>query len=177
MTQKRTVIQAFIDAVPNKLAENGRGLVDTSALMAFQPHEERHLPDREMKRALALADRAARVWAADAVAHQGQDISADRIRQTHIRSPEEAHYAEGLLGAAKGSATGWAKQALHQARFAADEAAQIVDDIPGVDNSEQLLKVAERAAACLADWASELNDTDAAVEIAIQTADELTMLR
>jgi hypothetical protein len=172
------VIEAFLNALPDRLAEFGHGMTDDSPLFAFEPVAERRQPKVEIKRALALVDRAARVWAAEAVYHDGQEGSANWIGQlSEVKTTDDARHIEGLLAAARGPAGGYARYAVGYARRAADAAGRIEDDLPGVDNSEQLHEVAQEAASCLAAWAAEALRFHDVVHIALNTADELSTIR
>jgi hypothetical protein len=172
-TRAPTLVERFIRAVPNQLAKFGTGLEDTSALAAFQSHG-RPAEETEIRRALALVDRAARVWSAAVIKPTGQTTIAEWVAQLPAAdSPGAAGHLGGLLSTAKSAASGYGRHTVLAASLAAAAANEIVDDIPGADNGEALAKVAEEGASSLAAWAIETTQADHGVGEAVATAEML----
>jgi hypothetical protein len=106
-------------------------------------------PDAEVRRALALADAAAREWAPSALGGEpGGEPARQYLRQvSKIADADAAREAEGLLQAAFQRATGFSRVAIGEAREATTAAAEIET---GVDNGPATFGAAHAAGACLA---------------------------
>ncbi len=168
-----TLVERFIRAVPNELAGFGTGLENTAALAAFQSHG-RPAENTQIRQALALVNRAARVWSAAVIRPTGQTTIEDWVAQLPpADSPETAGYLSDFLRRAKSATSGYGRQTVIAESLAAAAANQIVDDIPGAENGEALSKVAPEGAAALAAWAIETTQADHGVGEAVATAEML----
>jgi hypothetical protein len=142
----------------------------------MQPTAERGNAGLEVKRALLLVDRAARVWSREAVANEFRGTTQfDQLDQ--IDTPAAAHRAETLLNGCGERASGWARLAVYQARLAAHYAGMIEATCDPSVVADRLREVAERAAGCLAALAAQANDVDKAITTALETAIEMRALR